>query len=146
MTDGGAPLAPGVRVAEFEILRLLGAGGFGVTYLARDTSLACEVAVKEYFPARCAVRRSDGTVGPRSRAHDAEYRWGLERFLREARLLARFDDRRIVRVRRVFEAVGTAYLVMEYVEGRSLSAELKEVGKLPEPRVRAPASVRCEFS
>ena len=136
MTDGGAPLTTGARVEEFEILRVLGAGGFGVTYLARDTNLACEVAVKEYFPARCAVRRNDGTVGPRSRAHTEEYRWGLERFLREARVLARFDDRRIVRVRRVFEAVGTAYLVMEYVEGRSLAAELKEVGKLPESRVQ----------
>ena len=136
MTDGGAPLDPGMRVAEFEILRLLGAGGFGLTYLARDTSLACEVAVKEYFPARCAVRRRDGTVGPRSRADAAEYRWGLQRFLREARLLARFDDRRIVRVRRVFEAVGTAYLAMEYVEGRSLAAELKARERLPEARVR----------
>ena len=136
MTDGGAPLAPGVRVAEFEILRLLGAGGFGLTYLARDASLACEVAVKEYFPARCAVRRKDAAVAPRSRAHAAEYRWGLERFLREARVLARFDDRRIVRVRRVFEAAGTAYLAMEYVEGRSLAAELKDVERLPEARVR----------
>ena len=136
MTDGGAPLAPGVRVAEFEILRLLGAGGFGLTYLARDASLACEVAVKEYFPARCAVRRKDAAVAPRSRAHAAEYRWGLERFLHEARVLARFDDRRIVRVRRVFEAAGTAYLAMEYVEGRSLAAELKDVERLPEARVR----------
>ena len=137
MTDGGAPLGPGVRVAEFEILRLLGAGGFGLTYLARDASLACEVAVKEYFPARSAVRRQDATVAPRSRAHAAEYRWGLERFLREARVLARFDDRRIVRVRRVFEAAGTAYLAMEYVEGRSLAAELKDVERLPEARVRS---------
>ncbi len=137
MTDGGAPLGPGARVAEFEILRLLGAGGFGLTYLARDASLACEVAVKEYFPARCAVRRRDAAVAPRSRAHAAEYRWGLERFLREARVLARFDDRRIVRVRRVFEAAGTAYLAMEYVEGRSLAAELKDVERLPEARVRS---------
>ena len=137
MTDGDAALGPGARVAEFEILRLLGAGGFGVTYLARDTSLACEVAVKEYFPARCAVRRKDATVAPRSRAHASEYRWGLERFLREARLLARFDDRRIVRVRRVFEAAGTAYLAMEHVEGRSLAAELKDVARLPEARVRS---------
>ena len=62
---------------------------------------------------------------------------GVERFLREARLLARFDDRRIVRVRRVFEAAGTAYLAMEYVGGRSLAAELKDVERLPEARVRS---------
>ena len=136
MTDAGDGLAAGTRLGELEIERVLGAGGFGVTYLARDLSLDTWRAVKEYLPRDWGTRRQDGTIGPRTGQDTDDYQWGLERFLEEARILARFDHRHLVRVHRVFEARGTAYMVTEYVEGRTLAAEAAEAGPLPEARVR----------
>ena len=77
----GRRSAPGTRLGELEIDRVLGAGGFGVTYRTRDLSLDAWRAVKEYLPRDWGTRRPDGTVGPRSDS-DAEdyYGWGLERF------------------------------------------------------------------
>lgn len=143
-SDAGDPpssaddaLAPGTELKEFVIERVLGVGGFGVTYLARDVSLDAWRAVKEYLPRECGVRRLDGVVGPRLGTDAEDYRWGLARFLKEARVLARFDHRYIVRVYRVFEALGTAYLVMEYVEGRSLKSEIHAGGMMADDEVRA---------
>ena len=136
MTELGEGLAPGTRIEEFRIERELGAGGFGITYLARDLTLDRRVAIKEYLPRDWGTRRMDGVIGPRSTASAADYAWGLERFLDEARVLARLDHPNIVRVHRVIEGGGTAYIVMEYVEGRSLAEELREAGALPERRVR----------
>ena len=136
MTDTGDALAPGTRLDEFEIERVLGAGGFGVTYLARDLSLDAWRAVKEYLPRDWGTRLRDGTIGPRTGADAEDYQWGLTRFLEEARILARFDHPNLVRVYRVFEAAGTAYMVTEYVEGETLAAGLKESGPWPEPQVR----------
>ena len=137
MTDAGDALAPGTRLEEFEIEEVLGAGGFGVTYLARDLSpLAAWRAVKEYMPRDWGTRRGDGTIGPRTGANAEDYGWGLERFLEEARILSRFKHPNIVHVYQVFEARGTAYMVTEYVEGRTLSAEVKKAGPLSESRVR----------
>ena len=132
-------LRPGERVQEFVVVRELGAGGFGVTYLARDVSFERLVALKEYFPVEYATRRSDGKIGPRSQQEVDGYRWGLKRFLREAWALDRLAHPNIVRVRRVFEGRGTAYLVTEYVEGRSLHEELggREGKAWPEARVRS---------
>ena len=130
-------LPPGTRIEEFEIERALQSGGFGVTYLARDRSLERRVAIKEYLPREWGGRRADGSVGPRSSSHAKDYQWGLTRFLEEARTLARLDHPRIVRVHRVIEAWGTAYMVMEYVEGRNLEEALKAEGPWPEARVRA---------
>ena len=135
MTDASGMLTPGTRLAELEIERVLGAGGFGVTYLARDLSLDARRALKEYLPRDWGTRRGDGTVGPRSGSDAADYQWGLERFLSEARLLARFRHEQIVHVYRVLEARGTAYMVMEYVAGRTLQQELEASGPLPEARV-----------
>ena len=137
MTDSIGVLDPGTRVREFVVVRELGVGGFGVTYLARDTRLGRQVALKEYFPRHCATRRGDGSVGPWSSARALDYAWGLKRFLGEAEVLARFDHAHIVGVHQVFEERGTAYLVMAFVEGHSLAAELKEAGRLPEERVRS---------
>ena len=137
MRGGGGVLAAGFRLEEFEIERELGAGGFGVTYLAHDRSLDRQVAIKEYLPRDWAERRPDGTVCPWSATHAENYRWGLERFLEEARVLARLHHPHVVQVYRVIEARGTAYMVTEYVEGRSLAAALRADGPWRELRVLA---------
>ena len=136
MTDTGDTLAPGTRLDELEIERVLGAGGFGVTYLARDVSLDAWRAVKEYLPRDWGTRRRDGTIGPRTGTDAEDYEWGLTRFLDEARILAKFDHPHLVRVYRVFEAWGTAYMVTEYVEGQTLSAALRASGPWSERQVR----------
>ena len=141
--DDRGVLAGGTRVAEFRVERLLGGGGFGATYLAWDVELEAWRAVKEYLPNgwRGDVwgrRLADGTVGPAPGQEEA-YRWGLERFVAEGRVLAnsRLAHAHIVRVYRCFRARGTAYLVMEHVEGRNLKEALKEAGGWwPEARVR----------
>ena len=136
MTHYGDDLVPGTRLEEFEIERTLGTGGFGVTYLAWDRSLDRRVAIKEYLPRDWGSRRADGSVGPRSAGDVKDFRWGLDRFLAEARILAKLEHPHIVRVHRIIAATrGTAYMVMEYVEGRSLREELAEEGALSETRV-----------
>ena len=132
----GDGLVAGARIEEFEIVRELGFGGFGITYLARDHALARLVAVKEYFPGDWGTRRADGTIAARSATAEADYAWGLERFVDEARVLARLSHHNIVKVHRIVGAAGSAYMAMEYVEGHSLAEELKSSGPLPERRVR----------
>ena len=133
----GDVLASGTQIEEFVIEHELRSGGFGVTYLAQDRSLGRVVAIKEYLPREWGGRRADGSVGPRSASCAEDYQWGLTRFLDEARILARLDHARIVRVYRVIEAWGTAYMVMEYVEGRNLEEVLGTEGPWPEEKVRA---------
>lgn len=125
------------RLEEYVIQSVLGIGGFGITYLARDTRLGSQVALKEYFPHAYAQRDSTNTIRPNSGRDtgDAEnYRWGLQEFLKEARALAQFKHTNIVRVLRFLEANGTAYMAMEYEEGESLSGFLaRHGGFLNEP-------------
>ena len=94
------------------------------------------VAVKEYLPSDWGTRRMDGAIGPRSSTSATDYAWGLERFVEEARVLARLDHPGIVRVHRILEAAGTAYMAMEYVDGHSLADELRSSGPLEEARAR----------
>lgn len=104
-------------------------GGFGITYLATDTRLEARVAVKEFFPRGLARRAHDGkTVVPITPDDKAGFDHARQRFLDEARLLARFHHPSIVRVRSFFEENGTAYLVMDYLEGRTLAAHLERAG------------------
>lgn len=108
--------------STYRIGRVLGRpGGFGVTYLAWDSHLQQRVAVKEYLP-REKVARDPASL--QVNAHTPEqlthFNFGLDQFLSEARMIAKFDHPNIVRVRNFFRAFGTAYLVMDYYEGRSL--------------------------
>ena len=134
MTEQAYPdaLQPQYRLHWYTVERVLGQGGFGITYLARDTNLDQLVAIKEYLPVEVATRRPDATVRSRSDTQRERYRWGLDRFIQEARTLARFDHPNIVRVHSVFEFNGTAYMVMRFEEGDNLAALLERRGTLPE--------------
>ena len=128
-------LPQGHRLHEYELLRVLGSGGFGITYLGFDHHLDKWVAIKEYLPADLATRTTDHSVAPQA-SKRGDFQWGLERFLDEARTLARFDHRHIIKVYRRFEAHGTAYIVMEYAEGETLSELLKRKGTLTEAELK----------
>ncbi len=129
-------LQPGYLLHWYRIDRVLGQGGFGITYLAHDTNLDHPVALKEYLPMELAVREGDQSVQPASSGHHEQYRWGLDRFVTEARTLAKFRHRCIVRVLSVFEANNTAYMVMEYERGETLADLLSRRRTLPESELR----------
>jgi serine/threonine protein kinase len=122
---------------EYRIEAILGAGGFGITYLARDTHLEKNVAIKEYLPVDLALRALDGSVVPVNTDIAFNYRSGLDQFLAEARTLARFTHPNIVRVSRYFEANGTGYMVMSYEEGTSLNRYLRKVPQPDEAYLKA---------
>ncbi|MCR4301565.1 MAG: serine/threonine protein kinase [Sulfuricaulis sp.] len=128
-------LRSGYRLAEYTIESVLGHGGFGITYLAHDTALGAQVAIKEYLPHEIASRENKTQVIPHpDRDAVRDYQNGLKNFVKEARALARFKHPHIVRVLRFLEANNTAYVVMEYEEGQSLADYLKRNGpRLDEP-------------
>ena len=118
-------------VGDYRIERVLGAGGFGVTYLADEIALARMVTIKEYFPSDIAARDGGIDAAPRSQDCAGDYRWGLDRFIEEAQTLAKFDHTNIVRVYRYFRANNTGYMVLHFEEGQSLKAWLKDLGRAP---------------
>jgi len=122
-------LPKGYMLQEYQVDRVLGAGGFGLTYLGWDTALDKPVAIKEYLPNDLALRAANHSVVAKSRDDEDSFRWGLARFLDEARTLARFKHPNIVSVHRYFEAHGSAYIVMEFVEGETFGAYLKRAGQ-----------------
>ena len=125
-------LPQGTRIDDFEFHRVLGHGGFGLTYLGWNLRLDIPVAIKEYLPSDLAVREQDLSVVPKASSDASDFRWGLDRFVDEARTLARFQHPNIVRVHHFFEAHGTAYIAMEYAEGETLSDRLARRGTLRE--------------
>ena len=125
-------LKPGVTMHEYRIDGVLGKGGFGITYLATDVHLNASVAIKEYLPQDIVFRASDGVVSPTASEHLARYKQGLESFLVEARTLASFRHRAIVRVARFFEAHRTAYMVLEVEKGEPLKTWWPQHKPVPE--------------
>jgi len=125
-------LQPGYQLHWYVIREILGQGGFGITYLADDTNLNQRVAIKEYLPTELAVREQDDSVHPVSGEHGEQFKWGLDRFIREAQTLAQFKHHNIVRVLTVFADNNTAYMVMEYEEGRAFHDILKDKKTIPE--------------
>jgi hypothetical protein len=116
---------------SYRIERLIGSGGFGITYRAEDINLKTTVALKEYYPAEFGQRSQNLSVRPKSERHKATFDWGRTSFLREAQTLARFRHPGIVRVTRVFEANATAYMVMDFEQGQSFDAWLESLGRRP---------------
>jgi serine/threonine protein kinase len=116
---------------SYRIQRVVGVGGFGITYEAFDENLDTQVAIKEYFPNEFGGREGNFSVHPRSEWAKQPFEWGRTNFLKEARTLAGFEHRSIVRVLRVFEANSTAYMVMRFEKGTSLEKWLRGLGRAP---------------
>ncbi len=137
-SEYGANVLPiGTHLGEFEILDLIGEGGFGIVYLAYDHSLERRVALKEYMPSGLATRTAKMTVTVRSQHNAGTFTAGLKSFINEARMLAQFDSPSLVKVHRFWEGNGTAYMVMPFYEGVTLKQALKERRVTPtEPWVR----------
>ena len=125
LPDRTAELKEGERLVDgrYQILRVIGRGGFGITYEVGDRRLQRRVAMKELFPESAVRTGSMVLTPPQGRA---AFRAARERFMREARVLARFTHPGIVRIYEVFEEHGTAYLVMELLEGRTLIELLEQ--------------------
>ena len=129
---GRNALPPGTRLDEFEIIGLIGEGGFGIVYLAHDHALQRRVALKEYLPASLAARTGRLTVTVLSEQDATTFQQGMQSFVNEARLLAQFDHPSLVKVYRFWEANGTAYMVMPYYEGPTLREALRELKTPPD--------------
>jgi len=135
----GNVLPTGVVLEGYRIGPPLGAGGFGITYKAHDIRLDRDVAIKEYMPRHLAMRDlGDGiSVRPINDGEHAAYESGLKAFEREGRTLVKFRHPNIVPALKLFDSHGTAYLVMDYVEGESLRDILSAHKTLPEAELRA---------
>jgi serine/threonine protein kinase len=117
-------LAVGSLLHEFEVQSVLGHGGFGITYLALDTNLQEQVAIKEYLPNDIGVRVADATVQAKSEGDRSTFEAGLESFLEKARRLVRARHPNVVNVRRFFRLHGTGYIVQNYERGQTLGQRL----------------------
>mgnify|MGYP003331122944 CR=1 FL=1 len=125
-------LATSQSIGRYTITAVLGQGGFGITYRARDGQLNRDVAIKEYLPASLAVRQDGITVLPRSTEAAEDFIWGRDRFVAEGSTLASLTEApAIVRVYDFLELNGTAYIVMELVPGETLEARLRKQRSLP---------------
>lgn len=125
--DHSQALPIGFQLLEYRIEALLGHGGFGITYLASDENLNKRVAIKEFLPSDLAYRQGDEQVRVKSSSLTEDYDWGMQRFLAEAKTLARFEHPNIVHVRRLFRANGTVYIVMTYEAGQTLKRWLDQL-------------------
>jgi len=121
-------LPVGSRLAEFEITGLIGQGGFGAVYEARDHALERRVAIKEYLPASLSLREADGAVHPVSERERDTFELGMRSFINEARLLAQFDHPSLLKVYRFWQERGTAYMVMPLYRGPTLRQALAQAG------------------
>ena len=126
MEEDFVALKPGQTIGRYEVISILGQGGFGITYRARDGQLGREVAIKEYLPSALAVRQGNTTVRPRSTRMSDDFTWGRDRFVSEGQTLATLHRApAIVHVFDFLEANGTAYIVMELLSGETLEDRLK---------------------
>jgi serine/threonine protein kinase len=130
--DNPNALPSGTRLGEFEVLSLLGVGGFGIVYLAFDHALEREVAIKEYMPTSLAGRTETMHVTPRSLSDGETFTLGRNSFVKEAKMLARFDHPSLLKVHRYWEANGTAYMAMPVLRGRTLKEVRAEMGVAPD--------------
>ena len=117
-----SPILPeGYLLRDYSIIKMLGHGGFGITYLAQEDITDKLVVIKENYPTTVSFRdMASLTVGPLTDKHKETYDWALTRFLDEAKTLSRLSHPNIVPILAAFKALGTAYYVMPHVEGTDL--------------------------
>ena len=123
--DNQHNLKSGIKLNQYKIIRVLGFGGFGITYLAEDTKSNREVVIKEYFPNELAIRNFDNSIIAKTDS-EVEFHKGLQRFKEEAKTLMRFNHRSIVEILGYFEANKTAYFVMKYEGGIDLDKYMQQ--------------------
>lgn len=134
-------MEPGTLLKEGQYLvgGVLGFGGFGVTYIGWDRKLRRKVAIKEYLPGEFSTRiPGQSRVTTYEGERTEQFQSGLDKFLEEARMLAEFRSADgIVQIYDTFKENGTAYIVMEYLEGKTLKSYLEQKGKLPVEEAKA---------
>ena len=135
------PVGTRLQAGRYTLGRVLGEGGFGITYLGAHRQLQRTVAIKELFP-EGAVRH--GAAISVSDQQQWDFHLEKERVLEEARTIARLDSPDIVAVHDAFLENGTAYIVMEYLEGQSLQERIDTEGALPLDEVRGIAVATCD--
>jgi serine/threonine protein kinase len=127
-------LPAGYQLGKYLLKGVLGSGGFGITYLAEDTTLNRKVAIKEMLPNDFATRVDGTTVVAKTASEKANLEWARARFVDEGRALAACDHPNVVNVYEMIEANGTAYMVTKYEEGCSLERWLRDLGRTPSER------------
>lgn len=132
--DSPLHMSPGsVLNGRYEVGRVLGNGGFGVTYIAWDPILRIKVAIKEYLPSEFSTRAEGQTrVTVFTGEKERQFNDGMSKFIDEAKRLAKFQNESgVVKIFDSFKANGTAYIVMEYLDGETLADRLKREKTIP---------------
>lgn len=130
MDASGFALPPGTLLGNYKLLKVLGQGGFGITYIAWDSQLRRNIVLKECFPLGLCSRDSDtGEIIPLPHASMQVYRTAMDSLRKEAQTLASLNHERIVRVYDVFESHGSIFYVMPWLEGGSLRERMDEAAK-----------------
>jgi serine/threonine protein kinase len=130
------PVGTRLKGGRYTLGKVLGQGGFGITYLGADTQENRPVAIKELFPEGSSRRANSRNVVPPTSLLGAGFAETMEKFEDEARVMARFNHPGIVRVFDIFEENGTAYLVMEFLKGQTLGKRIEKQGRLPAHEVQ----------
>jgi serine/threonine protein kinase len=143
MTAGEHRLAlpAGYELGKYVFQRVLGAGGFGITYLAEDKSLGRRVAIKELLPGEIATRVDASTVVAKTQSEEDSLEWARDRFLQEGRALAACEHPNVVHVYEMLGANGTAYMVTKFEDGRSFGKWLTDLGRAPTEKELVPILV-----
>lgn len=129
--DDGSLLPIGARVDQYDIIGHLGHGGFGITYKVHDPKLDTVLALKEFFPSNLVARQGQALRHTGHGKSNADFEWSRRKFYNEARLLAQLDHPNIVKVRRVFEANNTAYMLLDFIPGSTLEGWLDNLDSAP---------------
>jgi len=129
-------LPNGYEIEGFRIIKVLGRGGFGITYLADQLHLNIRVAIKELFPRDFVTRENGIRVVARTPADEERLAWARQRFIEEAGILKGMSHPNVIRIFRIFERNNTAYMIMDFVRGESLLTWIRTNRRPGEQRLR----------